>query len=232
MKAALFARLLADRRARRGAALVTRLADGAQALVHEEDSVGDLVLDHEALSEVRRRLRENRSGPLTAGADEFFVRSYANPPRLLIVGAVHIAQALAPMAALAGFEVTVIDPRRAWATAERLPGVTLTHEWPDDAMARLHADDQTAVVTLSHDPKIDDPALIEVLNSTAFYIGALGSSRTHAKRAARLTEVGLGELVPRIHAPVGLDLGGRSPAEIAVSILAQIIQVRYRGSAS
>jgi xanthine dehydrogenase accessory factor len=146
---------------------------------------------------------------------------------MVIVGAVHITQALAPMAAMAGFEVTVIDPRRAFATAERLPGVTVTTEWPDEALARIGLDAQTAVVTLSHDPKLDDPALIAALQSQCFYIGALGSSRTHAKRVARLTEAGLADAIPRIRAPVGLDLGGRSPAEIAVSVLAQVIQARY-----
>jgi xanthine dehydrogenase accessory factor len=146
---------------------------------------------------------------------------------MVIVGAVHVTQALAPMAAMAGFEVTVVDPRRAFATAERLPGVTVSTEWPDEALARLAPDAQTAVVTLSHDPKIDDPALIAALNSRCFYIGALGSKRTHAARVERLSAEGLAAELPRIHAPVGLDLGGRSPAEIAVSILAQVIRARY-----
>lgn len=227
MKPAVFEQLLADRAAKRAVAVVTRLADGLQALVHEDDAAGELALAPEQLAEVRRRLRGDRSGALESAAGELFARCYASAPRLVVVGAVHITQALAPMAAMAGFEVVVVDPRRAFATAERLPGVSVTTEWPDEALARLGIDARTAVVTLSHDPKLDDPALIAALKSNAFYIGALGSTRTHAKRLARLTEAGLGELSGRIRAPVGLDLGGRSPAEIAVSILAQVIQARY-----
>jgi xanthine dehydrogenase accessory factor len=166
---------------------------------------------------------------MLAGSENLFVRSYARPPRLIVVGAAHISQFLAPMAALAGFEVIVIDPRRAFASAERFPGVTLIDAWPDQAFERLKLDATSAVVTLTHDPKIDDPALIAALASPVFYVGALGSTRTHAKRVARLTEEGFGDKVARIHAPVGLDLGGRAPREIAVSILAEVIQVRYRG---
>lgn len=227
MKSDLFERLLAERAAKRAATLVTRLADGAQALVVGGDIVGELQLTPEQHEEIRRRLRSDRSGALESSNGELFARCYASAPRLVIVGAVHITQALAPMAAMAGFEVVVIDPRRAFATSERLPGVTVTTEWPDEALARIGLDAQTAVVTLSHDPKLDDPALIAALQSQCFYIGALGSSRTHAKRVARLTEAGLADALPRIHAPVGLDLGGRSPAEIAVSVLAQVIQSRY-----
>ncbi len=227
MKAELFERLLAERAAKRAVTLVTRLADGAQALVAGDEVVGELALTAGQREEIGRRLRSDRSGVLDASGGELFARCYAQAPRLVIVGAVHITQALAPMAAMAGFEVVVVDPRRAFATAERLPGVTVTTEWPDEALARLGLDAQTAVVTLSHDPKLDDPALIAALKSQAFYIGALGSTRTHAKRVARLTEAGLADALPRIHAPVGLDLGGRSPAEIAVSVLAQVIQSRY-----
>ena len=132
------------------------------------------------------------------------------------------------MAAIAGYEVIVVDPRRAFATPERMPGVSMSTEWPDAALARIGIDARTAVVTLSHDPKLDDPALIAALRSPAFYIGALGSKHTHARRIERLSEAGLGEQVHRIHAPVGLDLGGRAPAEIAVATLAQLIQARYR----
>ena len=150
--------------------------------------------------------------------------------RLLIVGAVHIAQTLAPMAKAAGFEVLVIDPRGAFASAERFPGIPMSDEWPDEALARLGLDAATALVALSHDPKLDDPALELALPSAAFYIGALGSRRTHEKRLERLRAAGVDAFVGRIHSPIGLDLGGRSPAEIAVSILAELIQVRYRGS--
>lgn len=228
MKAATLERLLAERRARRAVALVTRLSDGAQSLVWDKDWTGDLALTEAHLAEARKLLAAGRSALIEEAPERLFVRAYGVPPRLFIVGAVHITQALAPMAALAGFEVTVIDPRRAWATAERLPGVSFSHEWPDKALARLGLDAGSAVVTLSHDPKLDDPALVAALNSDAFYIGALGSTRTHAKRMERLAQQGLGEAAKRIHAPVGLDLGGRAPAEIAIAILAQIIQSRYQ----
>jgi xanthine dehydrogenase accessory factor len=221
-------RLMAAGAGRAAVAVVTRLSDGAQALVDREVLCGDLELDSELVAAVGRSVRQERSGALPQHED-LFVRVYAGPPRLLVVGAVHIAAALAPMAALAGFEVTVIDPRTAFANAERFPHVTLTNEWPDEAMARLAPDARTAVVTLTHDPKLDDPALIAALNSAAFYIGSLGSTRTHAQRVQRLTQLGLGDRVGRIHAPVGLALGGRSPAEIALATVAQIVQARYRG---
>jgi xanthine dehydrogenase accessory factor len=219
--------LLTAHACNRPVAWVTRLSDGVQCLVDEAGATNALALDEAVLAEVRSRFRTEQSGVLEADED-LFVRVYLSPLRLLVVGAVHIAQALAPMAQLAGYAVTVIDPRRAFASRERFPDVSVSDEWPDEALARLAPDARTAVVTLSHDPKLDDPALIAALNSPAFYIGALGSTRTHAKRVARLGEAGFTALLPRIHAPVGLDLGGRSPAEIAVSILAQIIHCRYR----
>lgn len=227
MKPELFESMLAERAARRPFAIVTRLHDGVQALVSEDAVRGDLELDDAQVDETRRRVLADRSGALDAAEEPLFVRCHARPPRLVVVGAVHITQALAPMAAMAGFEVHVIDPRRAFATAERLPGVSVSTEWPGEAMQRIGLDARTAVVTLSHDPKLDDPALIAALRSRAFYIGALGSTRTHAKRVARLTEAGLGDAIGRIHAPVGLDLGGRAPVEIAVAIVAQLIRARY-----
>ncbi|GMV02894.1 MAG: XdhC family protein [Burkholderiaceae bacterium] len=227
MKAELFAQVLADRAARRPVAVVTRLADGLQALVHHDAVSGELALAAAQVEETRQRLRGNRSGNLGQHDESLFVRCHARPPRMVVVGAVHIAQALAPMAAMAGYEVTVIDPRRAFATAERLPGVNMVSVWPDEAMAQLGIDAETAVVTLSHDPKLDDPALTAALRSPAFYVGALGSTRTHARRVERLTAAGLGDAIGRIHAPIGLDLGGRAPVEIAVAILAQVIMARY-----
>ena len=224
----LFDRLVEVREAKRPAALVTRLSDGRQALVEGGVVSGELALTEAQHDGTRARLAADRSGPLDDDAS-LFVRVYAMAPRLLVVGAVHISQALAPMAAIAGFEVTVIDPRRTFASRERFPGVTLSGDWPDDALARLAPDAQTAVVTLTHDPKLDDPALLAALRSPAFYVGALGSSRTHAKRVARLTGLGVGPLIGKIHSPVGLDLGGRSPAEIAVSVLAEIVRTRYKG---
>jgi len=228
MKRAALTRIAEAQSRRRPLVVVTRLGDGAQCLVDAEGCDGELPLTIEQLAEARGLLSSGRSAPLSA-ADGLFARAYVPSPRLLIVGAVHIAQALAPMADAAGFEVIVIDPRGAFASAERFPGVQLTDEWPDEALARLGLDDATALVALSHDPKLDDPALELALPSAAFYIGALGSRRTHEKRLERLRAVGLDALVGRIHSPIGLDLGGRSPAEIAVAILAEVIQVRYRG---
>lgn len=228
MKWSVYERLQALSAAGASAAVVTRLSDGAQTLFDGERWDGDIELTDEQRKTVQRMLTANRSG-MVAETEDLFVRAYARPPRLVIVGAAHISQALAPMAAIAGFEVVVIDPRRAFASADRFPGVTLVNVWPDKALEQLKLDAVTAVVTLTHDPKLDDPALVAALRSPAFYVGALGSTRTHAKRVARLTEAGLGDAAARIHAPVGLDLGGRAPREIAVSILAEVIQVRYRG---
>ena len=142
----------------------------------------------------------------------------------MIVGAVHIAQALASLAASAGFTVTIIDPRKTWATAERFPGLVIDNRWPGDAIGELKPDARTAVLSLSHDPKLDDPALVEALKSEAFYIGALGSRRTHAKRQKRLVSQGINDdAFSRIHGPVGLDIGAITPGEIAVAIMAEIV---------
>jgi len=172
---------------------------------------------------VRQALADDRSTLIETPEGKVFIEVFNPPLRLMVVGAVHIAQPLARIAALAGYAVTVIDPRSAFASTERFPGVELSTEWPDEAMARLKPDRRTAVVTLTHDPKVDDPALIAALRSPAFYIGALGSKKTHAARLKRLAEAGFkdGECA-RIHGPVGLDIGATSPAEIAVSILAEI----------
>lgn len=227
MKRILLDRLLADRAAKRPVALVTDLADGRQALVREVDAEGAFALDQAALGEVRRALRRDDSEIVEASGRRFFVQVHNPPPRMFLVGAVHIAQALAPMAALAGYGVSVIDPRRSFATGARFPGLALSHDWPDEAMASLGLDSRTAVVTLTHDPKLDDPALATALRSPAFYIGALGSKRTHAARLQRLAEAGFSPAdLARIHGPVGLSIGALSPAEIAVSILAQVTTVR------
>lgn len=162
-------------------------------------------------------------------AEGLAVRVYGPRWRLVVVGAVHIAQALIPMARMAGFEPILVDPRSGFAAAERFPGQDIRGDWPDEALAEILPDRCTALVALSHDPKLDDPALVAALNSPAFYVGALGSRRTHAKRCQRLAdEAGLSaQQLDRIHAPVGLPLGGRAPGEIAISILAQIIAARY-----
>ncbi len=183
------------------------------------------------LDAARAAAQRDRSQRLVLADEDVFLRVYNPPLRLVVVGAVHIAQALCPMAALAGFAVTVVDPRAAFATAERFPGVALSHAWPDRAVAALELDQRTALVTLTHDPKLDEPALVEALRSPSFYIGALGSRRTQAARLTRLRERGFEDAqLERIHGPVGLDIGARSAAEIAISILAELV-ARLRGGA-
>ena len=227
MKRALLDRLVAARDAKQPVALVTEIPSGVQALVDGTAVEGTLSLDGAALAVVRQMLHRDESGMPEVAGRRLFVQSHNPPPRLLIIGAVHIAQALAPMAALAGYGVTVIDPRRAFATDARFPGVDMSADWPDEAMAARPPDRRTAVVTLTHDPKLDDPALQSALRSPAFYIGALGSKKTHAARQGRLVDAGFSaEEIARIHGPVGLSIGALSPAEIAVSILAQITAVR------
>ena len=227
MKRALLERLLAERAAKHPVALVTEIPGGAQALVTEDALEGELSLDEAALGQIGPMLRRDKSGMIEIEGRRLFVQSNSPPPRLLIVGAVHIAQALAPMASLAGYGVTVIDPRRAFATDSRFPGIDMRGDWPDEAMAELAPDRRTAVVTLTHDPKLDDPALQTALRSPAFYIGALGSKKTHAARQGRLARAGFSpEEIARINGPVGLSIGALSPAEIAVSILAQITAIR------
>jgi len=205
-------------------AVVSDLGNGLQSQVTAEDVGGDLPLSPETMASVRLMLAEDRSGLM----EGLFVRSYGPPWALYVVGAVHIAQALAPMAELAGFSVVVIDPRSAFATESRFPRTRIVTMWPEEALAGLPPGPHTAVVALTHDPKIDDPALAAALRSPAFYIGALGSRRNHERRLARLSEAGFApDQLARIAGPVGLDLGGRSAGEIAVSILAEIVAARH-----
>jgi xanthine dehydrogenase accessory factor len=222
---------LQEARARRQAVvLATRLGDGREALVLRDAASGELAGDGDVLNAARQLLGGEKSGSVDTAAGPVFLHVFSPPPRLIVVGAVHIAQALVPMAAMAGYDVVVVDPRRAFASDERFPGVTVSTDWPDEAMAALKPDSGTAVVTLTHDPKLDDPALAAALKSDCVYIGALGSRKTHDKRLARLTELGFGPSdFARIHGPVGLSIGALSPAEIAISILAQITQVRRQG---
>lgn len=221
--------LQAAREARRPVALVTDLATGAQALLESGEVLGDLELADDALAAAMQMLERDTSRAIDAGNRRIFVHVYNPPSRLIIVGAVHIAQALAPMASLMGYAVTIVDPRRAFATDARFPTVTLSDDWPDEAMEKLSPDRRTAVVTLTHDPKLDDAALSVALKSPAFYIGSLGSRRTHASRLQRLTALGFSEAeLARIHGPVGLSINAISPAEIAVSILGQITEVRRK----
>ena len=175
------------------------------------------------------RFRMDRSGFEEDAAT--FVAVHNPPLRMAVVGAVHIAQPLLAMARLAGYDPVLIDPREAFASEGRFPDETIRHDWPDEALAAWGLDARTAVVTLTHDPKIDDPAIMAALRSDVFYLGCLGSKRTHAKRVDRLTAEGFTEAeIARIHAPVGLDIGARSPAEIAVSVMAQITQVLRQGA--
>ncbi len=177
--------------------------------------------------QVEKALRQNHSPVVETPDGEIFLNVYNPPLQLVIVGAVHIAQALIPMAASLGYEVSVIDPRGAFADNQRFGGLAVSPEWPDEALEAMPLDSSTALVTLTHDPKLDDAALKVALKSEAFYIGSLGSRKTHAARLERLRQEGFsGELLGRIHAPIGLDIGARSAAEIALSILGQITQIR------
>ncbi len=223
MKSEILDDVLAAREAKKPAALVTDLSDGAQALMVDGKVKGDLDLTDAMLDGVRQALARDESPTIVADDRKIFIHVFTPPKRLVVVGAVHIAQALAPMAALAGYAVSIIDPRSAFAMDWRFPGVTLTHDWPDEALEALPPDRRTAVITLTHDPKLDDPALKLALKSDAFYIGALGSTRTNAKRLERLGADGISAAeLARIHGPVGLDIGAISPAEIAIAILAEM----------
>ncbi len=223
--------LLEARKEKRPMALLTDLATGIQHLIFGDDASNQHGFSDDILNSVQKSIKDDKSGTLeTDSGGECFVHVHNPPLRLFVVGAVHITQALAPMAALAGYEVTVIDPRGAFATDERFPGVTLSNDWPDTVMEAAGLDARTAVVTLTHDPKIDDPALNAALKENVFYIGALGSKRTHAKRVERLQEAGYSEDdIARIHAPVGLDIGSILPAEIAVSVVGQMTEALRRG---
>lgn len=218
----LLARLNAARAAKRPVVLLTRLPDGAQLLFPEDK------LPEALAAEAASALRADRARNATLEAENWFIHPHNPPLRLIVIGAVHIAQALVPMAATLGFAVTVVDPRRAFATEERLgQQVAISGDWPDEAMTALAPDTRTAVVTLTHDPKLDDPALEVALRSPAFYVGCLGSRKTHAKRLERLRDAGLNDAeLAKIYAPVGLDIGAITAAEIAVSILAQIVASR------
>ena len=219
MRLSLLSDLNAERAARRAAVLVTDMGSGEQRLVREEE-VGSDPLGQA----VQESLTRGRSGLVEWDGRQFFLTVQAPPVRVVVVGAVHISQALAPMAKGLDLDVTIIDPREAFATPERFPDVPVLAEWPDAALPDIGIDRYTAIVALTHDPKIDDPALTAALRSPCFYIGALGSRKTHERRVQRLTASGFTETdLARIHAPIGLDIGAVSPAEIAVSILAEIV---------
>ncbi|SFG37913.1 XdhC family protein [Methylobacterium gossipiicola] len=221
MQLDILALLNAERAARRAAILITDLDGGDQRVVREAEIAADPLGDMLA-----QRLASGRSGLAEVEGRPLFLTVQAPPVRLVIVGAVHISQALSPMASALDLAVTVIDPRTAFATPERFPGISLVPEWPDEALggAVPVLDRYCAVAALTHDPKIDDPALAAALRAECFYVGALGSRKTHAARVARLGAAGFSpEAIARIAAPIGLDIGAISPPEIAVAILGQIV---------
>jgi xanthine dehydrogenase accessory factor len=218
MKLDLLKALNEERAARRAAVVVTALAGGEQRLVRAQAAASDPLR-----AEIEKRLRSGKSGTEESADGKVFLTVFVPPPRLVVTGAVHISQELAPMAQRLGYDVTVIDPRTAFATEERFRGVRLLADWPDKVLPDVGVDAHTAFAALTHDPKIDDPALLHALSQDCFYIGALGSRKTHGARLERLKAKGMSDAqLARIHAPIGLDIGAISPAEIAVSILAEI----------
>lgn len=218
MPEALLTDLVTARALRRAVACIVP-PDGASRIT---DGVDDPLT-----TRIAERMRTDRSG---LEEDGTFIAIHNPPLRMIVVGAVHIAQPLVAMARLCGYDPVLIDPRSSFGSDARFPGERIFEEWPDEAMAALAPDARTAVVTLTHDPKLDDPAILAALATPAFYLGCLGSSRTHAKRLDRLRAAGVDEAaIARIHAPVGLDIGAKSPAEIAVSIMAQITQGLRQG---
>ncbi|MGE0650841.1 MAG: XdhC family protein [Alphaproteobacteria bacterium] len=226
MKTAQLDHLLDSRNAKRSIARLTDIATGAEALVVDGKVEGALAMDTDLEAALRDALAREQSRLYEREGRRVFIHVLAPPLRLAIVGAGHISQYLSSIAAEAGFDVTVIDPRTTYASAERFPRAKLSHDWPDEALEAFGLDRRSAVVTLSHDPKLDEPALASALRSDAFYIGALGSRKTQAQRRERMKAQGFGESeLDRIHGPVGLDIGALSPAEIAIAIIAQIIDV-------
>lgn len=224
MEIALLKALNAARRDRRAAVVATDLETGRSILIVEGDALEGRVSD-----EIAARLRSGKSGLVTVDGRSWFFNAHLPPPRIVVIGAVHISQVLAPMAALAGYSVKIIDPRTAFATSERFADIELIAEWPQDELERQPLDRFTALVAVTHDPKIDDPGIMAALKADCFYIGALGSRKTHAKRLERLLAAGFSAKdTDRISAPIGLDIGAATPAEIAVAVLADIIQALRR----
>jgi xanthine dehydrogenase accessory factor len=210
--------LNSERAARRGVIVVTDTQSGQQRLVKGEDAARDPLKDL-----LLNRLASGKSGMEETPDGKVFFTVYVPPPRLVITGAVHISQALAPMAKLLNYDVTIVDPRTAFASPERFPDMNVIAQWPDEALPPLGIDRYTAFAALTHDPKIDDPALTHALARDCFYIGALGSKKTHGRRVERLKALGVTDAqIARIHAPIGLSIGAVSPSEIAVSIMAQV----------
>ena len=220
MKLSLLTALNVERAARRAAIVVTDVESGEQRLVKAADFAKDPLK-----AVLAERLRSGKSGMEETPQGRVFLTVYVPAAQLVVIGAVHISQALAPIGKLLGYDVAIVDPRTAFATPERFPDVNVIAEWPDQALPPLNVDRYTAFVVLTHDPKIDDPGLLHALARDCFYIGALGSRKTHARRLERLKQAGVSDAaLGRIHAPIGLDIGAVSPAEIAVAIMAQITE--------
>lgn len=221
MKSSILHKVIDASADKQAVALVTNLEDNTQVLVSRR-SLTDKTQLELAVDDAFRR---DRSQVVKIDGNRQFIQVYNSPLRLMIVGAVHIAKPLIDIGQSCGYDITLIDPRRAFASATRFPGVNLSNEWPDQALKKLGLDPRTAVVTLTHDPKLDEPALVAALESDVFYIGALGSRRTHRERCDRLMEAGVTvDQIKRIHAPVGLDISAQSPAEIAVAVIAEVTQ--------
>lgn len=220
MKIDLLKRLNAERAARRAVVVETQIGgQGDQRLVTQRELAGD-----ERRAQIETVLRTGRPATIETEAGTFFLNVHLPPPRLIVIGAVHVSQALAPMAALAGFEVEIVDPRTAFATPERFANVQLTAQWPEPVLAGRPLDPYCALAAVTHDPKIDDVPIQAALRAGCFYVGALGSRKTHAKRVQRLLDAGVPQTqVDRIDAPIGLDIGASSPGEIAVSVLAAVV---------
>jgi xanthine dehydrogenase accessory factor len=220
MDSSLLRKLNAERAARRAVIHLTDLGDGRDRVVREGDPVAGPLGEA-----VARAFRSGKSGVVAAEERQFFLNVHLPPARIVVIGAVHISQALAQMAKIAGFDITIVDPRTAFATEERFAGIDLVADWPEDALKRRPLDVYTALAAVTHDPKIDDLPLSQALSAGCFYVGALGSRKTHAKRVERLKALGHSEAaIAGISAPIGLDIGAASPAEIAVAILADIIE--------
>lgn len=220
--------LNAARAARQAAILITDLADAHDRVVVEGNAVEGALG-----AEIAGRFRSGKSGAVEIDGRQLFLNVHLPPPRIVVIGAVHISQALYPMAAIAGYDMTIIDPRTAFATPERFSGVDLVADWPEDVLSSRPLDRYSALVAVTHDPKIDDFAIAAALKAGCFYVGALGSRKTHAKRVERLMAQGFSEAeIARISAPVGIDIGAATPAEIAVATLADIIQAFRRRSLS
>jgi xanthine dehydrogenase accessory factor len=221
-------KLNAARASRKAVAHVTDMNDGRDRVVVEGDDVsGDLGVS------IAKAFRSGKSGMVEIEGQEFFINVHVPPARLVVIGAVHISQALAPMAKIAGFDIEIIDPRTAFATEDRFEGVQLDADWPEEVLAGRPLDPYCAIAAITHDPKIDDYPIRAALEAGCFYVGALGSRKTHAKRVERLREAGVEDAaIDRIASPIGLDIGASSPAEIAVAILAEVIEAfRRRGTA-